>query len=371
MIIMKLKVDGFFSFENFEVDFSYPKKLVNATIEGEYLSTRKNFRYKKVNIFMGANASGKTTFGKIIMYIFNFLKKKDYDLLLEGVKNQKRANFLLDFVIEETLYRVECIIKEKNITTLKIFSVEIGLSDSYEMAEKKLIEKYSYIKGEEEIDNSKILEGFLNIPQEKLYWLFTFPGASSKNSGFLKENIVDLKILDYILRTLDTSILKVTKSKEVKNTYHIHFKAKNILTIQEGEVIRENILSSGTLEGISISYIISSICKGIHGFYYVDEKCSYIQSDIEVSLLNLMIGLLGKDKQLFYTTHNVEVIEMSLPIHSYNFFKKKDKIELVKASDYVKKNDRSLASCIRNDVFDTLPEVNLIDELYEVCSHEG
>lgn len=370
MIVMKLKVDGFISFEDFELDFSYPDKLTNSTIEGEYLSKRKNFKYKKINIFMGANASGKTTFGKILMYIFNFLKKKDFDFLLEGIRNHDKASFSLDFVIEEILYRVQCIVKERDIDKLKIFSVEIDEEDSYEISEKKLKEIYSYSRKENgQMDNSKILEGLINIPQEKLSWLFTFPQASSRNGGFLKE--VDVKILDCILRTLDSSILRVTKSNEVKNTYHIHFKAGDILTIQEGEVIRENILSSGTLEGITISYIISSIYKGIHDFYYVDEQCSYIQSDVEITLLNLMIGLLKKEQQLFYTTHNVEVIEMSLPTHSYNFFKKNDKIEIIKASDYIEKNEISLISYIRNDVFDILPDVSLIDELYEVCNNEN
>lgn len=370
MIIMGLKLDGFFSFEKFEVNFSYPKKLVNSNIEGEYLSTRKNFRYKKINIFMGANASGKTTFGKSLVAVLNFLHKKDYEILLKAIKNNKKASFSIDLVIEEKLYRVECSIKEKDIDFLKISSTPIGINDSYEKAEKKLKKIYVYLRKNDNTDNLEILEGLKNIPQEKLSWFFTFPGNGNRMSGILKEEVIDVKVLECVLKTLDSSIIKVVKSKEVKNTYHIHFKDKTILTIQEGEVIRENILSSGTLEGISISYVISAMCKKNHDFYYIDEKFSYIQSDVEMNLLNLMIDLLGKDNQLFFTTHNVEVLDLFLPIHTYNFFKKKGTIELIKPVDFIKKNDRSLKNYIKNNVFDTIPDTDLIDKLYEVCGNE-
>jgi AAA15 family ATPase/GTPase len=48
-------------FKDTEIDFTYPKKIKNSTIEGEYLAEFPNINYKKVCIFMGANASGKTS----------------------------------------------------------------------------------------------------------------------------------------------------------------------------------------------------------------------------------------------------------------------------------------------------------------------
>ena len=50
MIIMDLKIDNFLAFKNFHMNMSYPKKIVDSTIEQEYLVDRPNFRYKKVNI---------------------------------------------------------------------------------------------------------------------------------------------------------------------------------------------------------------------------------------------------------------------------------------------------------------------------------
>ena len=97
MIIMDLRIDNFFAFKNFHMNMSYPKKIVNSYIEDEFLAGRSNFRYKKVNILMGANASGKTSIGKMLMKIFNFISKKQ-DTYLSSVicDNTKFASFCMD-----------------------------------------------------------------------------------------------------------------------------------------------------------------------------------------------------------------------------------------------------------------------------------
>ena len=74
MIIMGLKIDNFYSFKDFEINFSYPKKIKNSLIEQEFIKEIPNFRFKKLNIIMGVNSSGKTTFGKMLRNIFNFIK---------------------------------------------------------------------------------------------------------------------------------------------------------------------------------------------------------------------------------------------------------------------------------------------------------
>ena len=73
MIVMNIEMDNFMSFNNFAMNLSYPKKIVNSSIENEFLTGFTNFRYKKVNILMGANATGKTSFGKMLMNIFHFM----------------------------------------------------------------------------------------------------------------------------------------------------------------------------------------------------------------------------------------------------------------------------------------------------------
>ncbi len=76
MIILKVDIDNFYCFKDFKINFSYKKKLSNSLIENEFLEDYPNFRFKKVNLLMGCNASGKTAFGKMLMAIVNFIKYK-------------------------------------------------------------------------------------------------------------------------------------------------------------------------------------------------------------------------------------------------------------------------------------------------------
>ena len=78
MVIMDIRIDNFYQFKNFHMNMSYPKKIVDATIEAEHLAGLPNFRYKKVNIIMGANASGKTSLGRLLMKFTNDFSDQNY-----------------------------------------------------------------------------------------------------------------------------------------------------------------------------------------------------------------------------------------------------------------------------------------------------
>ena len=100
MIVMNIEMDNFMSFNNFVMNLSYPKKIVNSSIENEFLTGFTNFRYKKVNILMGANATGKTSFGKMLMNIFHFMDKKQYTRIAGLISDKtKEAAFCIDFII--------------------------------------------------------------------------------------------------------------------------------------------------------------------------------------------------------------------------------------------------------------------------------
>ena len=48
MVILNVKLDNIFGFRDFEINFSYPKKIVNSMIPEEHLPGRPNFRYKYI-----------------------------------------------------------------------------------------------------------------------------------------------------------------------------------------------------------------------------------------------------------------------------------------------------------------------------------
>ena len=365
MIVLNLEIDNLFGFEDFKINFSYPKKVENSSIKDEFLKDRPNFRYKKVNILLGANSTGKTSIGKAMMAIFNFLNKKEIITVTQYIRDiEKTMRFSMDFILDgrNILYRVNFKYKKENENEkidLDLYKADILKNDSYETS----IEKFEKFNLENEKKNGSYIE-ILDKLGKVSGWLFTYP---EQGSNFLKNNneVMDIKVFENILKTLDPSIEKVSKLDEVKNAYVLTLKGEDLI-IQDGEFVKKNnILSSGTKSGLDIAYTTSAIKKNTNIYYYCDEKFSYIHSDIEKAILSLMIDFLKPNTQLFFTTHNMEVLNMDLPAHCFTFLKKREKIEVVYASEYIDKDNIFLMEAIKNDVFNIAPYLDLIYELEE------
>lgn len=367
MIIMDVKADNLYAFKKFHINMSYPKKPVNTTIKDEFLKQRPNFRYKKVNIIMGSNATGKTSLGKLLMLFTNYLSDGAYKRFTTRVADQsKEATLAIDFVTDqERLYRFEMVIHpktgddyvEKDVD-IRIRYADIGQKDNYEVCAERLSNNECESVTYDEI-NSK-------------GWKFSYPIDASENKEYstIEENEKYIQILKYILKTLDPSIEDVIKSKDVKNTYFIKWKNCNV-TIQDGKILNGNIMSSGTKEGLEISYIITSLICGLYSLFYCDELFSYVNSDIEKACLSIIIDRLTDRKQLFFTTHNTEILDMQLPKHSFTFLRKncdnlEKPIECISASQYLKRSTDSLKNAVENDLFCTAPELNMLYQIVEL-----
>lgn len=372
MIVMDIRIDNFFAFRNFHMNMSYPKKIVNSYIEEEYLDQRPNFRYKKVNILMGANATGKTSFGKMLMLIFNFMDKKRFDSITSKICDTKEnASFSMDFITDSNiLYRIETKISPKSEEKYRdsdidvcIKQVEIKEKDSYESCTKRF-DGMSNSKERNYIDELGKLDG--------LSWFFNYPldSKTGYNIDSHKDDENYLDILELTLKVLDPSIKKVDKIDSVDDSYIIRMDNKSII-IQEGKTIETDILSSGTKEGIQLADMLTSIINGNNRFYYCDENFSYIHSDLEKAFLVVMIQRLQKNDQMFFTTHNTDILDLPLPKHSFIFLKKElndleKPIKCISASNYLKRNTDSLRNAVDNDLFSVAPSVDMIYKLIEL-----
>lgn len=369
MIIMDLKIDNFFAFRNFHMNMSYPKKIVNSYIEDEFLAGRRNFRYKKVNILMGANASGKTSIGKMLMKIFNFISKMQDSYLISVIcDHTKYASFSMDFVVQDyRMYRLDVKIEpakeENDLKTVWACTryVDILEKDSYETCVKKIEQIPLELKSIYAEELQKI---------ERMGWLFSYPEDISAGIVNCSKNDKYPIVLDYTLRALDPSVEAVEKIDIVENSYVIRMKNQD-LVIQDGEVIKNNILSSGTKAGIDIAKMLAAIVNGDNGFYYCDEKFSYVHSDEEKAFLSVMICSLKENDQLFFTTHNTDVLDLQLPKHAFTFLKKdiydeETPIKCVSASDFLKRNTDSLRKAVENDLFAIAPNLELIYEIEDI-----
>lgn len=162
---------------------------------------------------------------------------------------------------------------------------------------------------------------------------------------------------------MDPSISSVNRIEELKNAFVIKMVDKSII-IQDGKMVNDSLLSSGTKAGLDIASIVSSIKLGTHSLYYCDEKFSYVYSDIEIGFLSLMINELKPNSQLFYTTHNLDILDLPLPKHSFNFLKKDDQgISIVNVATCLKKNTDSLRNAVDNDLFSVAPRLDEIENL--------
>lgn len=364
MAILKVKFDNILCFNNFEADFTYPKKLVKSTLENEYLENYPKIKYKKVNVLIGSNATGKTSLGKAIWKTFIFINNKEAKPFRELIADtSKEAFVLLDCAFPNGLFfRFESILKPNGDIDVRYRAVLLNKDDSYETVVNRLPDTV-FTNHIEALEHSTAGG-----------WNFAFPvieeGPDYINCK-VDNNKVDeyINILTLIMTSFDPSIKKIFKSKEQEDTYIINFSDGRTESIKHGKKLSDlTQLSSGSKYAINIAMIMFSIKNHFNGFYYVDEQFSYVNSDLEIACLNTMIEMLGDGEQLFFTSHNEELMDLPYPLHTFSFLKKKivdDKyyVELVNASQYEKRNNVNVKNLYDNDYFDVAPNTSNVFEI--------
>jgi len=408
MIFTRIKLDNFYSFKNSEVDLSFKRMPVDTTIPYEYLEGRDKFYFKRVCILSGANASGKTSFGRMLFEIQQFLIKKRFSFDLINAISQKNepASFEVDFVTHNTLtmHRVYVSINVKgDINKLIYASTKIGKNDSCNKATKKLDEiiqqktaprggRYLTASGKDILINiikfNKLLFGNNG-------WYYTL--SENSNDVFdLEQDKKYLKasILKCILKSFDPSIEDVSESfilnkkanKTEINGYQITFSNQDDVFIDiNRHVTNKERLSRGTYDAIEVASLIAwiisdkqnekrykenNITSIPNSIYFLDEKMAFAHSELEQAIINTIITNLGRHSQFFYTTHNYDILELNLPVHSYLFTRKVDNVtEFIEPAETYKKNDRNLLNYVKNNMFQTLPDTYFIDNLPE-CSYD-
>lgn len=379
MVLLDVKLDNFLLFNDFSMQLSYPKKPVGSAIADEHLKDRPNFRYKKLIVLMGANATGKTALGKVLMGAFNFIAKREYALIAELIEDpQKDARFSMDMAFDDNyLYRVKATFKGRKKSYSDIRSEDISVevrrekilkNDSYERCVKRLIER-----DPEQYDNYVL--ALESIPF--ITWKFELRLVDSSPQRIIEpvEPNIYKAVLEETLKALDPRIEQVEriKDKGKDNTFIINYKNHSVL-IKDGEVMEADKLSSGTADGVGIADLITSIKLKANNFVYCDEKFAHVHSDAETAFIALMADMLDGNQQLFFTTHNTDVLDMNLPFHSFAFLRREDvedRVTCIYASDYLKKNNQSLKNAVENDVFSTSPDTDSIYNLGKVFREAG
>ena len=364
MVILNLKLDNIYSFNDFEINFTYKKKIVNNPIGEETLKGYPFFRYRKVNIITGANASGKTTLGEAIMAILNFISNRNINHILKAINlPEKPSSFVIDYYVGDNFIRRIDFIANPNAKTeddavIKVYSVKLDKSDTYESYLKKLV------------DTEPSLE-LKDICNTNVGWAFKFPFDTDEVTYDFPEIYFDEyeEILNEIIISLDPAIEKVRKSNEVAKCFNVYFKnGMQPIPVENNRNTRDlPRLSSGTKYAFNLAYVYLAVKEKLNGFYYVDEQFSYINNEVEKAFVSLLSSLIDNDEQIIFTTHNTDVLDLNLPIHAYGFLKKDNEtITYINAATVEKKNNVSIKNDYDNDRFNVAPNLDKIYTLGEL-----
>ena len=370
MIILNLKLNNIFCFNDFEINFSYPKKINNNLLGNEFHDEYNSFRFKKLNIFVGANASGKTSLIRAIWCVLYFLATSEGRTLSKIIDNNYDESLIeIDFLNEldglSYLHRltIKTINKENFEIKIADRKIKLSLGKSYE----NLISKFDsmpleYTDYVEFLSNNKFNISFITeLPStEEPFNKIRFVDGLNDN-----EKDEYLTILNNVLKTLDPSIKNVNKSLDSDDAFVIEHISNKKIIIQKGmDLSSIPILSSGTKYGFNITNLLYSIKYHKFGIYLIDEQFPYVNSDVEASMLATMASLLGPNEQIFFTTHNTNILSLSFPIHSFYFLNKENNNVTVScASKFENRNNISVKNMYDNDVFRTAPDVSKIYDI--------
>lgn len=405
MIFTKIEIDNFYGFKNAILDLTIKREVKNSTVAHEFLEGREKFRFKRICILTGPNASGKTSLGRLMCNFQNFVRYFDGGALEEIINSirdkSERAFLRFDFVSPKTFKAKRIYItifpkKETDRSDERKFEItyletKIGKNDSTCKIQKKLDK---FFRAKKAPKGSLYIKSMLNFPQGRLFtplsiflkihkairndsygWYYCCSGNMGETTT-LELKSLDADILYKVLASFDPSIIRVEelfKEKELR-AFSIKFSnGENLIMEPGGEIAKEKIdrLSKGTYEAIHVADLLcylkqtGELIQQKGSFtYFFDEKLPFSHSELEKAVLNIVIDKLPVNAQFFYTTHNLDILEMTLPIHSFVFLKKEGEFStFINPEKTFKKNDRSLVNYVKNNVFSTLPDITTLENM--------
>lgn len=385
MIITRLKIDNLYGFQNFELDLTYPRKHSQSFIDYEFLEEVPKFKFKRVCILMGTNASGKTSLGKVLWGIQAILNKANLlqipTHLLDAVcDKQKNAIITMEFVSPhyKTFHYLMLEFQyDGTLIDAQFTYIDLKETDTNQIAHKRLQKSLNQNNG----DLNEIMLSFSEYFKDRttgFYYIFAGNHTndfSIQHNSFLQDNLE--KLLS-ILNTFDSSIKDISPLKTLKNNGEIIFEGYTVF-FENGDSVKvtdngetftakdKNRFSKGTYDVLGIAdFIFAILNNGNNTFtYFLDEKLASSHSELEMTILNLIIQKLKKYSQFFYTTHNYDILDLNLPAHSFVFLNKENGYCQAEQPEKLgfSKNDRKLKGYVRNNYFRTIPSTHLLDEL--------
>ena len=371
MVFTRIKIDNFYMFKDFDINFIVPKKIDNILLEEERYIYGKNLNYKKVNIILGGNASGKTTFGAFLNLLQNMIRGKSVNLAAIIYDKKRIAKAEIEFLIHNHIFRYKVEVKEDNVKEF-FKCVKIFETNNYNKLQNKLAKADWIVKmttGEladfqsqlvnEKItmdNNNIIIKNYLDFGISFNYLLANY---EQQTNGKSKK----LELIELFLKSIDPSIKKTHKIKvddEETDNYLIEFNNGEKIIVPDGDPnkIDKGRLSQGTIEALAVADLIAT--KDQYNLVYLDERLASMHSELANAIVTKLIALTYNFQQLFITSHDENILDLNLPNHSFVFLKREEYIKVINPEKTLNKNDRELRNYYRNDFFESQPNYDEI-----------
>jgi energy-coupling factor transporter ATP-binding protein EcfA2 len=379
-------------FKDFELDLTYKRKITHDVAKNDFISeNNKNIHVRKNIIFMGANASGKTTLGKLLCAIYNYIIGRNIEDDTISFKNsiynkKKKAFFKIEFSINDHVFAFEVTFDRHGLVDEKVYFIKIHKNYYIHTLRDDLYKEplFDYSKTNKALNLKLGFQSYFLMDNKNRMYLNTIRNISynflisklPKDAYSTSSRINDISLLQEILKVVDPSVDKVyqhasiEKDEKIKNlkTYSIVFKNGDKVEVEDGDIGKINInslnrLSHGTIEAIYFSAILTLLDRYQSRTIFIDEKLSHTHSELEIYLISRIIKRQKTGSQFFYTTHNTDCLDMDIPINCFVFLRRNEDgfNEIVYPDKKLNKNDRRLRNYVQNDFFDTIPNFSALD----------
>ena len=392
MFFLSVRLDNVYMFRDFFLDFTMARKSSHFLAKHDALFEGSKIYVRKKLLILGANASGKTTFGRILCAIQNYLVGREMgpqiNLLEKRYDQTKPGMFQVDFAIGEYAYRMRCVYDERGVKTEGLKVVKIFPSYTNKVLCKRLddadyVTEYERpvnapvptILGKTGMVSSLLLrqenETYLTKFRDGIQFSYIFSDfASTQSSLHLQESV---ERLNHILPKIDNSVerivsLKSEDSKLISHSYVIVFKNGQQMTIPDGDLNRADRtrLSHGTYEALQFLDFLTNVKNNPEMVAFIDEQLAHLHAELEAYLIMKAL-LVQRNGQIFCTTHNPELLDLNIAPQMVLLFRRTEDgfNEALYVSDRIKKNDRGFKGYYDNDFFGVLPDYSVLDKYFE------
>ena len=112
MVFLSIYADNVYMFCDFYLDFTVQRRSSHFLSQDDSLFDGSAISVRKKLLILGGNASGKTTFGRLLCAIQNYLIGREmgtYVNLIEKIYDPNRPGTIkAEFAIENNVFSIEC-----------------------------------------------------------------------------------------------------------------------------------------------------------------------------------------------------------------------------------------------------------------------